>query len=173
MNQSDVARFERVVLPHLDDAYTLARYLVRDEHDAQDVVQEAALRAFRYFGGSSGGDARSWLLAIVRNCSLTWLQRRRTDQRVVAFADGEGLDVPSGRDADAMAIESSDRQRVERAISALPVEFREVLVLREVEDMSYREISDVVGVPVGTVMSRLSRARKRLAAVLIDAREAS
>ena len=173
MNQSDVARFERVVLPHLDDAYTLARYLVRDEHDAQDVVQEAALRAFRYFGGYSGGDARSWLLAIVRNCSLTWLQRRRSDRRMVAFSDGEGLDVPGGVDADAMAVDSSERRRVDRAIAMLPVEFREVLVLREIEDLSYREISDVVGVPVGTVMSRLSRARKRLAAVLIDAREAS
>jgi RNA polymerase sigma factor (sigma-70 family) len=173
MNQSDVARFERVVLPHLDDAYTLARYLVRDEHDAQDVVQEAALRAFRYFGGYSGGDARSWLLAIVRNCSMTWLDRRRSDQRIVPFADGEGLEVPGGRDADAAAIESSERRRVELAIDRLPVEFREVLVLREVEDLSYREISDVVGVPVGTVMSRLSRARKRLAALLLDAREAS
>lgn len=173
MNQSDVARFERVVLPYLDDAYTLARYLVRDEHDAQDVVQEAALRAFRYFAGYSGGDARSWLLAIVRNCSLTWLQRRRSDQRMVPFSDGEGLDVPGGVDADTMAIDSSERRRVDRAIAMLPVEFREVLVLREVEDLSYREISDVVGVPVGTVMSRLSRARKRLAAVLIDAREAS
>ena len=173
MNQSDVARFERVVLPHLDDAYTLARYLVRDEHDAQDVVQEAALRAFRYFAGYSGGDARSWLLAIVRNCSLTWLQRRKSDQRMVPFSDGEGLDVAGGLDADAVAIESSERRRVERAVATLPVEFREVLVLREIEDLSYREISDVVGVPVGTVMSRLSRARKRLAAVLIDAREAS
>jgi RNA polymerase sigma-70 factor (ECF subfamily) len=173
MSQSEVARFERVVLPHLDDAYTLARYLVRDEHDAQDVVQEAALRAFRYFGGYSGGDARSWLLAIVRNCSLTWLQRRRSDQRFVEFEDGQGLEVAGGLDADTMAFVSSERGRVERAIDALPVEFREVLVLREVEDLSYREISDVVGVPVGTVMSRLSRARKRLAALLIDAREAS
>jgi RNA polymerase sigma-70 factor, ECF subfamily len=173
MSQSDVGRFERVVLPYLDDAYTLARYLVRDEHDAQDVVQEASLRAFRYFSGYSGGDARSWLLAIVRNCSLTWLQRRRTDQRMVPFPDGEGLEVADPQGADATAIASSERRRVERAIDALPVEFREVLVLREVEDMSYREISDVVGVPVGTVMSRLSRARRRLAALLLDAREAS
>src|SRR5512144_2305905 len=110
MSQSEVARFERVVLPHLDDAYTLARYLVRDEHDAQDVVQEAALRAFRYFGGYSGGDARSWLLAIVRNCSLTWLQRRRSDQRFVEFEDGQGLEVAGGQDADTMAIESSERR---------------------------------------------------------------
>ena len=107
MNQSDVAQFERIVLPYLDDAYTLARYLVRDEHDAQDVVQEAALRAFRYFGGYSGGDARSWLLSIVRNCSFTWMQRRRTDERILPLTDG-GLEVSTGRDADAAAIASSE-----------------------------------------------------------------
>jgi RNA polymerase sigma-70 factor (ECF subfamily) len=173
MSQGDVARFERTVLPHLDDAYTLARYLVRDEHDAQDVVQEAALRAFRYFEGYSGGDARSWLLAIVRNCSMTWLARRRSDDRVTPLIDVMAVDVSGGRAADAAAIESSERGRIDRAMATLPVEFREVLVLRELEDLSYREISDVVGVPIGTVMSRLARARKRLADLLIDAREAS
>ena len=173
MTQSDVGRFERTVLPHLDDAYTLARYLVRDEHDAQDVVQEAALRAFRYFSGFAGGDARSWLLAIVRNCSMTWLSRRRGDGRNTSFDDGSTVDVSAGDEADAAAIRSSERRRIDRAMAALPVEFREVLVLRELEDLSYREISDVVGVPVGTVMSRLSRARKRLADLLLDAREAS
>ena len=173
MSQGDVARFERTVLPHLDDAYTLARYLVRDEHDAQDVVQEAALRAFRYFEGYSGGDARSWLLAIVRNCSMTWLARRRSDDRVTPLIDVMAVDVSGGRAADASAIESSERGRIDRAMATLPVEFREVLVLRELEDLSYREISDVVGVPIGTVMSRLARARKRLADLLIDAREAS
>jgi RNA polymerase sigma-70 factor (ECF subfamily) len=173
MSQGDVARFERTVLPHLDDAYTLARYLVRDEHDAQDVVQEAALRAFRYFEGYSGGDARSWLLAIVRNCSMTWLARRRSDDRDTPHIDVMAVDVRGGRAADAAAIESSERGRIDRAMATLPVEFREVLVLRELEDLSYREISDVVGVPIGTVMSRLARARKRLADLLIDAREAS
>jgi RNA polymerase sigma-70 factor (ECF subfamily) len=172
MNESDVARFERIVLPYLDDAYTLARYLVRDEHDAQDVVQEAALRAFRYFGGYSGGDARSWLLTIVRNCSLTWRQRRKHDDRVEPLLE-DGLDFSTGRDADAAAIASSERARVDRAMAALPMEFREVVVLRELEDLSYREISDVVGVPIGTVMSRLARARKRLAELLGNAREAS
>ena len=88
MTESDLQRFERVVLPHLDDAYTLARYLLRDEHDAQDVVQEASLRALRYFDGYSGGDGRAWLLAIVRNCSLTWRKRRRVDDRTVPFRAG-------------------------------------------------------------------------------------
>lgn len=173
MTQGDVARFERTVLPHLDDAYTLARYLVRDEHDAQDVVQEASLRAFRYFDGFVGDDARSWLLAIVRNCSMTWLARRRTDDRITPLIDTTAVDAASGRDADSAAILSSERRRIDRALATLPVEFREVIVLREIEDLSYREISDVVGVPIGTVMSRLARARKRLADLLIDAREAS
>src|SRR6476660_2064322 len=107
MKQGDVERFERIVLPFLDDAYTRARYLLRDEHDAQDVVQEAALRAFRYFGGYSGGDARAWLLAIVRNCALNWRQRRRNDERLEPLHE-EGLEVSTGRDADAAAIASSE-----------------------------------------------------------------
>ena len=173
MNEGDLARFERVVLPYLDDAYTLARYLLRDEHDAQDVVQEASLRALRYFDGFQGGDPRAWLLAIVRNCSLTWRKRQKIDNaRHVSSADD--FPLMSSSEADAVAVESSERVRVQRAIDALPSEFREVIVLREVQDMSYREICDVVGVPIGTVMSRLARGRKRLASLLgIDAREAS
>jgi len=174
MTEGDMQRFERVVLPHLDAAYTLARYLLRDEHDAQDVVQEASLRALRYFDGYSGGDARAWLLAIVRNCSITWRKRRRIDERTVPFDDAAELPTREADAPDAVAMQASERSRVQRAISALPEEFREVIVLREVEDLSYREIGDVVGVPIGTVMSRLARARKRLAVLLqIDAREAS
>jgi RNA polymerase sigma-70 factor (ECF subfamily) len=174
MTQGDVERFERVVLPFLDDAYTLARYLLHDEHDAQDVVQEASLRAFRYFGGYSGGDARAWLLAIVRNCSLNWRRRHRVDERTVSFVDAADVALDTGHEADAEAVESSERDRVQRAIGALPAEFREVIVLREVQDLSYREISDISGVPIGTVMSRLARARKKLAALLgVNTREAS
>ena len=175
MNEGDLQRFERVVLPHLDDAYTLARYLLRDEHDAQDVVQEASLRALRYFDGYSGGDARAWLLAIVRNCSLTWRKRRRVDERTVPFEDAEDALPTSEADSpDAAVVQASEQARVQQAIASLPDEFREVIVLREVQDLSYREIGDVVGVPIGTVMSRLARARKRLAVLLqIDAREAS
>ncbi|SRR5512143_3857341 len=175
MAQRDVERFERIVLPHLDDAYTLARYLLRDEHDAQDVVQDAVLRALRYFDGYREGDARAWLLAIVRNCCLTWQRRHRGDRLVVPFADEAVVELVSdSRETDTLAIERSERAMLERAIATLPTEFREVIVLREVEGLSYKEISDVVGVPMGTVMSRLARARKRLASALgLDVLEAS
>ena len=169
-----VDRFERVVLPHLDDAYTLARYLVRDEHDAQDVVQDAALRALRYFEGFSGGDARAWLLAIVRNCALDWRRRYRLDERSVPFDEFVHGPATASRSADAAAIEESEQHRVQRALGTLPLEFREVIVLREVQELRYREISDVLGVPIGTVMSRLARARRQLAALLHpDTREVS
>lgn len=163
MPERDVDRFERIILPHVDDAYTLARYLVRDSHAAQDVVQEAALRALRYFDGYSGGDARAWLLSIVRNVSLTWRQRTWDGARTMDISD---LDISGGHETDAAAIESSERQHIVRAIESLPEEFREIIVLREIEELSYKEISTVVGVPVGTVMSRLARGRKRLAALL-------
>ena len=174
MAQRDVERFERIVLPHLDDAYTLARYLLRDEHDAQDVVQDAVLRALRYFEGYRDGDARAWLLAIVRNCCLTWQRRHRGDRLTVPFVDDAAEHISDSRETDMLAIERSDRAMIERAIAGLPTEFREVIVLREVEELSYKEISNVVGVPIGTVMSRLARARKRLAAALgVDVQEAS
>lgn len=163
MVQLEVGRFEAVVLPHLDDAYTLARYLLRDEHDAQDAVQDAALRAYRYFDGFRGGDARAWFLAIVRNCCLTWQRRHRADRHTVPLVDDHASVVEEPRAADALAIERSERAAIQRAVAALPVEYREVIVLREVQDLSYAQISEVLGVPIGTVMSRLARARRRLA----------
>ena len=166
MAQRDAERFERVVLPHLDDAYTLARYLLRDEHDAQDAVQDAVLRALRYFESFREGDARAWLLAIVRNCCLTWHRRQRVQRASVSLGDADLVDIGPARETDARAIAQSERAALERAVATLPVEFREVIVLREVQELSYREISDVVGVPIGTVMSRLARARKRLASAL-------
>ena len=173
MSQRDVERFERIVLPHLDDAYTLARYLVRDEHDAQDVVQDAVLRALRYFEGYREGDARAWLLAIVRNCCMTWLRRDRGAKHVISL-DADAPAVADPRETDARAIQRSERAALARALDALPDEFREVVVLREIQELSYKEISDVVGVPIGTVMSRLARGRKRLASALgLDAKEAS
>jgi len=172
MGQRDVERFERIVLPHLDDAYTLARYLLRDEHDAQDAVQDAVLRALRYFDGYREGDARAWLLTIVRNCCLTWQRRDRIRRASIPFVE-ETVEAVDPRETDALAIERSDRAALERLIASLPTEFREVIVLREVEGLSYKEISDVIGAPIGTVMSRLARARKRLASALrIDAKEA-
>lgn len=174
MAQQPVERFETVILPYLDDAYTLARYLLKDEHDAQDVVQEAALRAFRHFQQLRDGDPRAWFLAIVRNCCFTWRRRNWKDRLVVPFEDHLHTNVDESPSADAQAIEHSDRAAVERAVAALPLEFREVIVLREIQDLSYAEIAAVVGVPVGTVMSRLSRARRRVAAALgAGAQEAS
>jgi RNA polymerase sigma-70 factor (ECF subfamily) len=174
MAQRDVERFERIVLPHLDDAYTLARYMLRDEHDAQDVVQDAVLRALRYFDGYREGDARAWLLAIVRNCCLTWQRRHRGDRLVVPFANEVAEQISDPRETDTLAIDRSNRAMLERALATLPTEFREVIVLREVEELSYKEISDVIGVPMGTVMSRLARARKRLAVALgLGVQEAS
>lgn len=167
MAQPHAEQFERLVLPHLNDAYSLACYLLRDEHDAQDVVQDAMLRAIRYFDGFRDGDTRAWLLAIVRNCCYTWHRRHRADRSMVAYADAESSPhLHSSADADMRAIQSSERAAINRAMTALPKEFREVIVLRELHDLSYKEMSTVIGVPIGTVMSRLARARKRLASEL-------
>ncbi len=174
MAQREVESFERLVLPHLDDAYALACHLLRDEHDAQDVVQEAVLRALRYFDGYRDGDARAWLLAIVRNCCHTWYRRHRADRLSVSYAEAETSPQLHGAAADAGAIRSSESAAIDRAVASLPPEFREVIVLRELHELSYREISQVTGVPMGTVMSRLARARKRLASSLgLHVREAS
>ena len=165
MESSELERFEAVVLPHLDAAYTLARYLMRDEHDAQDVVQDASLRALRYFQGFRGagsGEGRAWLLAIVRNTAHTWRQRHRADALSTEFDEERHSDTVADRHPEAAAEVQSERAALRRAIAELPPEFREVIVLRELEGLSYKEISDVAGVPVGTVMSRLSRARRRL-----------
>jgi RNA polymerase sigma-70 factor (ECF subfamily) len=173
MADRQVERFEQLVLPHLDDAYTLARYLLRDEHDAQDAVQEAVLRALRYFEGFREGDARAWLLTIVRNSCYSWHKAHRSDHSTVQFSDDAAERIEDPRATDDLVIESSESDRVRGAVDALPKELKEVIVLRELSELSYREISDVVGVPMGTVMSRLSRARDRLAAALgADSRKA-
>jgi len=172
MAEQGTTRFEQVVLPHLDDAYTLACYLLRDQHDAQDAVQEAVLRALRYFDGFRGEDARAWLLTIVRNYCYTWKKGRATDRSTVAFSDTADH-VADVRATDDLVIQTTESERVKAAVDALPDELREVIVLRELNEMSYREISEVVGVPIGTVMSRLSRGRNRLAEALgADSRRA-
>ncbi len=173
MAEQGATRFEQVVLPHLDDAYTLACYLLRDKHDAQDAVQESVLRALRYFDGFRGEDARAWLLTIVRNYCYTWNKKgRAADRSTVPFADAAD-EVADAHAADDLVIQSTESERIKAAVAALPAELREVIVLRELNEMSYREISEVVGVPVGTVMSRLSRARNRLADALdADSRRA-
>src|SRR5690349_9926569 len=159
-------RFEQTVIPLIDDAYTLARHLMRDEHDAQDVVQEAYLRAWRFFDTFRGGDERAWLLTIVRHCCYT-SRRARRDATHVAYDDEQhGADDANRSAADARAVSESERDNLDSALDRLPLEFREVLVLRELEGLSYKDIARVTGVPVGTVMSRIARARDRLRRVL-------
>jgi len=154
-------RFERVVMPHLDAAYNLARWMTRNDHDAQDVVQEAVLRAYRFFDGLRGG-AKPWLLAIVRNSCLSWLLVNRPAD--LAGFDDRVIETPAPEEdgPETQAMRAFDRRMLNEAIAALPAQFREVLVLRELEDMSYKEIARVADVPIGTVMSRLSRARRLL-----------
>jgi RNA polymerase sigma factor (sigma-70 family) len=153
--------FDQAVLPHLDAAYNLARWLTRNNQDAEDVTQEACLRAFKYWKGFSGRDSRSWLLAIVRNTFYSWL-RQRSDQPVLT-EDGEMDDTAgSSPDPESALIRNLDRNMLRGALEDLAVEFREAIVLREMEGLSYKEIADIAGVPIGTVMSRLARARKRL-----------
>ncbi len=156
------ARFEETIMPHLDAAFNLARWLTRNEHDAQDVVQDAFLRAFKFFEGFHGGNSRSWLLSIVRNTTYTWLQKNRRPELATVF-DEEIHDIEdTSSNPEVLLLKNADRQEIMKAVEELPVEFREAMILRELEGMSYREIADMTDVPVGTVMSRLARARKRL-----------
>ena len=158
--------FEEAVMPHLDAAYNLARWLTRNEDDAQDMVQEAYLRAFRFFGGFYGTDARAWLLTIVRNTCYTWLKRKQAPEFACDFEEAvmtKESDTPDPESSHEMKVQA---QLINEAIEKLPVEFREVVILRELEELSYKEIALITGIPIGTVMSRLSRARKRLVAYL-------
>ena len=161
------SRFERVVLPHLDAAYALARWLTRNDADAADVVQEAVLRAFRYFDGYREGDAKSWLLRIVRRTCYSWLDRNRAADVVPIEAElgedkeGAAIRLAPG-DTEALLQSRSDLRRLDALIEALPAPLREVVVLRELHELGYREIAEVTGVPIGTVMSRLHRARVAL-----------
>ena len=153
------------MLPLLPSAYNLARWLTRNDHDAEDVVQEAFLRAFRFFPSYRGGDARAWLLAIVRNACWTWLRVNRSREVATALEDAdEPVDAAVSAEED--LVRRADGARLRHALEELPPEFREVTVLRELEELSYREIAEVAGIPIGTVMSRLARARRRLQTAL-------
>ncbi len=160
--EDDQARFERAILPHLDAAYNLARWLTRNEHDAEDVVQEAYLRAFQFFGGFHGTQGRSWLLTIVRNTCYTWLQKNRGHVFTTTFDEAVHSVGAGALNPEKLLIQDEDKQLLRDAIEELAAEFREVLVLRELECFSYKEIAAIAGIPVGTVMSRLARARERL-----------
>jgi RNA polymerase sigma-70 factor (ECF subfamily) len=155
-------RFEQVVLPHLDAAYNLARWLVRSPADADDVVQEAFLRALRFFDVFRGGDSRAWLLKIVRNTCYSWVRKNRPAELADEFDEAVHSGEKTIENPEAKLVSRAESERVRKALETLPVAFREVLVLREIEELSYKEISDVTGVPMGTVMSSLSRARQRL-----------
>ena len=160
--KDNTARFEQTVLPHMDAAYNLARWLTRNEHDAEDMVQEAYLRAFKFFNAFRGVDGRAWLLTIVRNTCYTWLHQNRAHEITTMF-DEEINSVDSDTSNPAtLALRSADHQLLREALDELPVEFREVVVLRDLEGFSYKEIADITNIPAGTVMSRLARARERL-----------
>ena len=155
-------RFEQLVLPHFDAAYNLARWLTRNDQDARDVAQDAVLRAYRFFEGLRG-EAKPWLLTIVRNSCMTWLAANRPAE-TVGFEDGAVELIPSEEDGpEVQAARNFDRRMLNNAIAGLPAQFREVLILRELEDLSYKDIARIADVPIGTVMSRLARARRLLA----------
>jgi RNA polymerase sigma-70 factor (ECF subfamily) len=160
-------RFERVILPHLDAAYNLARWLTGNDTDAQDVVQEASLRALKFFGGFRGDNSRAWLLTIVRRTGYTWLSRNRAHVSI-ADVDEETFAVEdTAENPDSISACRLDAQLVRSALEKLPVEFREILVWREMEGFSYKEIADAAEIPIGTVMSRLARARKQLQELIL------
>ena len=156
-------RFEQTVLPHLDAAYNLARWLTRNDQDAQDVTQEACLRAFRFFDGYQGGNMRAWLLTIVRNTCYTWLRQNRPPGSAVEFDEAIHSDQSTGAaDPELQVLASADKETLRRALKEPPDVFREALALREIEGMSYKEIANVASASMGTVMSQLARARTRL-----------
>src|SRR5262245_26977853 len=166
--QALIPVFEQTVLPHLDAAYNLARWLTRNERDAEDVVQEAFLRALRHYRTFKGGDARPWLLAIVRNTYYTWRKHNRLPEENIALEEDKQPVAEDTPDPEQILLRETDRQQLRSALRLLPKEFLEVIVLREFEELSYKEIAQVMQVPSGTVMSRLARARKRLFKILSE-----
>ncbi len=157
-----LARFEQAMLPHMDAAYNLARWLTGNEQDAEDVVQEAYLRAFKFFESFQGENSRTWLLTIVRNTSYTWLHQNRRTANDEVFDEDIHTENCNTHSLEHILLENADRDMLEQALNELPVEFREVIVLRELDGLSYKEIASIIRVPLGTVMSRLARARARL-----------
>ncbi len=160
--QSKRDLFEQTILPHIDAAFNLARWLLNNDQDAEDIVQESYLRAYKYFTSYQGGNSRSWLLTIVRNSCYTWLHQNRAQAETVELNDELTSTELDPGNPEFTADIKIDRQMVANALEKLPVEYRELIVLRELEDMSYKEIALIARIPIGTVMSRLARARQRL-----------
>ncbi len=171
-DQSRRIRFENQMLPFMSEAYNLARWFMKKEPDARDAVQDAYLKAFRYFESFHGDSGRAWLLRIVRNVCYDALRARDSQRNMVSLDEETAAEVPDSKPSpNVLAIQNSTKLRIREALEALPVEFKTVIILREFDGFSYNEISDIVGVPVGTVMSRLSRARQQLAGLLQEERE--
>jgi len=166
--QHSAGRFEEVVLPHLPAAYNLARWLLRHDQDAEDVVQEAYLRAFKFFGGYRGGESRTWLLTIVRNTCYSWLQRNRSRELTDSIDETHEDATIDFANPELRLVQDADVQMVRESLAELPLEFREVMVMRELEELSYKEIATIADLPIGTVMSRLARGRKRLHSLLAN-----
>lgn len=158
--------FEQAVLPHLNAAYNLARWLTRNDHDAEDVVQDAYLRALRFFDGFRGDDARAWLLAIVRNTCYDFLRSHRPHELTEAFDEEVHTMADANQSPEAIVLSRANQEMVRQALEMLPLAWREVIVLRELEGLSYKQIADTAGIKIGTVMSRLARARARLQTLL-------
>jgi RNA polymerase sigma-70 factor, ECF subfamily len=162
-DETTAVDFERAFLPHMDAAYNLARWLVRDDHDAQDVVQEAYVRALRFAFRFRGDNPRAWILAIIRNAAFTWLKRNRGANPPAEFDENVHAGDVDAAGLEADALRRADATMIRAALEALAEEFREVIVMRDIEGLSYKEIADAADVPIGTVMSRLARARTKLA----------
>jgi len=160
--ESQHARFEHTVLPHLSAAYNLARWLTRNDHDAADVVQEAYVRAWKFFGSLQGEDSRPWLLTIVRHTCYTWLQQHRAHDLTTVFEEEIHSLASEEANPETLLLHRANQQMLRDALEALPVAFREIVVLRELEGVSYKEMAAMPEVPLGTVMSRLARARQQL-----------
>jgi RNA polymerase sigma-70 factor (ECF subfamily) len=160
--QTKTTRFEQAVLPHLDSAYNLARWLVRNEDDAEDLVQEAYLRAFKFFDGFHGGNSRAWLLTIVRHTCYSWLHQHRAPDLLTVFDEELHSGGCDTYNPERLLLQQIDQQTLRAAVAALPVGYREVVILRDLEGLAYKEIAAVAGIPLGTVMSRLARAHQRL-----------
>lgn len=154
--------FEAIILPHLSQAYNLARWLTRNSTDAEDMVQEACLKAFKHFAGFKGGDAKPWLLAIVRNTFYTWSEKQQRGVLAKNYESEEVDELTDGVNPEFLLLKKNEVELARHAVENLPLEFREVIVLRELEELTYSEIAEVLAIPVGTVMSRLLRARRRL-----------